>query len=100
MAAFDETDRRRLLADVSIDRNHRKINAATENAGRFQRLRDKYGSIKGWLDSHPGKSQEEWAKLLKSRFVFTGTEPTGEFLMTTGYLPLAHESRCWHHAED
>ena len=99
VAAFDDSDRRRLLADASIIRNRRKIDAAFENARRFQRLRNEYGSIKSWLDGHVGKSKEEWVKLFKAHFVFTGPEITGEFLMTTGYLPFTHEPHCWLYTE-
>ena len=33
-------------------------------------------------------------KLFKKTFVFTGGEITGEFLMSTGYLPGAHVETC------
>ena len=99
VASFGEEDRQRLLADPSIIRNRRKIDAAIENAREFQRLRDEYGSIKRWLDSHAGKSREEWVKLFKSHFTFTGPEITGEFLLSTGYLHFAHQPRCWRSTE-
>ena len=33
-------------------------------------------------------------KLFKRTFVFTGGEITGEFLISTGYLPGAHDESC------
>jgi len=33
-------------------------------------------------------------KLFKRTFVFTGGEITGEFLISTGYLPGAHVEKC------
>jgi DNA-3-methyladenine glycosylase I len=35
-----------------------------------------------------------WVKLFRSTFRFTGGEIVGEFLMSTGYLPGAHEQDC------
>jgi DNA-3-methyladenine glycosylase I len=87
------------MADVSIVRNRRKINAAIVNARVFQELRGQYGSIKTWLDSQeaefPQKTKADWVSLFKTKFLFTGPEITGEFLMSTGYLPSFHESKCW-----
>jgi len=39
-------------------------------------------------------SKEEWVRLFKQTFRFTGGEITGEFLMSLGYLPGAHHPRC------
>jgi DNA-3-methyladenine glycosylase I len=39
-------------------------------------------------------TKEEWVKLFKKTFLFTGGEITGEFLISTGYLPGAHEKTC------
>ncbi|MEM6917010.1 MAG: DNA-3-methyladenine glycosylase I, partial [Verrucomicrobiota bacterium] len=47
-----------------------------------------------WLDHHHPLSKEEWVKLFKKTFKFTGGEITGEFLMSTGYLPGAHVESC------
>ena len=44
-----------------------------------------------WLDAHPPRSREEWRKLFKETFRFTGGEIVGEFLISTGYLPGAHD---------
>lgn len=94
IASYDEMDRARLLTDAGIIRNRLKVNAAIENARRIQTLRNEYGSFKGWLDNHHPQTLENWTKLFKRTFLFTGGEIVKEFLMSTGYLPGAHTSDC------
>ena len=94
VAAYGEPDIARLLADAGIIRNRLKIKAVIENARRIQTLRGEYGSFTGWLDAHHPLSLEEWTKLFKKTFVFTGGEIVKEFLRSTGYLPDAHDPDC------
>ncbi|GAA4820906.1 DNA-3-methyladenine glycosylase I [Algivirga pacifica] len=94
VANFTEEDRERLLTDAGIIRNKLKVNAAIHNAQRIQELQQEYGSFKAWLDTHHPKTKEEWVKLFKKTFKFTGGEITNEFLMSTGYLPGAHHPDC------
>jgi len=94
LAAYGEADITRLLADAGIIRNRLKINAAIENARRIRGLRAEYGSFQGWLDAHHPLSLEEWTKLFKKTFVFTGGEIVNEFLVSSGYLPHAHDPDC------
>lgn len=94
VARFTEKDRARLLADAGIIRNRLKINAAIENAKHIQILRKEFGSFKGWLDLHHPLTKDEWTKLFKKTFVFTGGEIVNEFLLSTGYLPGAHDKDC------
>lgn len=94
VAGYGESDRARLLADAGIIRNRLKINAAIENAKRIQALQREFGSFKAWLDAQPLQSKDEWTKLFKKTFVFTGGEIVNEFLMSTGYLPGAHSEDC------
>lgn len=94
VAAYDEADRKRLLNDAGIVRNHLKINAAIENARRLVNLRAEYGSFAAWLNRHHPQSKEEWVRLFKKSFLFTGGEIVNEFLMSTGYLPGAHRPDC------
>jgi DNA-3-methyladenine glycosylase I len=94
IAAYGAEARARLLADAGIIRNRLKIDAAIENARRVQALRADHGSFAGWLDAHHPLSKEEWTRLFKKTFVFTGGEIVGEFLVSTGYLPGAHEEAC------
>jgi DNA-3-methyladenine glycosylase I len=94
VAAFGQRDVARLLADASIIRNRLKVAAAIENAKRLLPIIDSHGSFADWLDAHHPLSKDEWIKLFKKTFVFTGGEITGEFLMSLGYLPNAHAPHC------
>lgn len=94
VAGYGEPEHMRLLADPGIIRNKLKVNAAVENAKRILALRAEFGSFKGWLDAHHPRSKDEWTKLFKKTFVFTGGEIVNEFLMSTGYLPGAHTPDC------
>jgi DNA-3-methyladenine glycosylase I len=96
VAKYDEEDRARLLADAGIIRNRLKVNAAIVNAQKILELRREYGSFKGWLDVQANRllTKDEWIKLFKKTFVFTGGEIVNEFLLSTGYLPGAHEKDC------
>jgi DNA-3-methyladenine glycosylase I len=94
VAAYKEGDRERLLNDAGIIRNRLKINAAIENANSILALQKEYGSFEKWLAHHHPGTKEEWVKLFKKTFRFTGGEIVNEFLMSTGYLPNAHEESC------
>lgn len=94
VAAFDEADRARLLSDAGIIRNRLKVNAAIENARRVQSLRAEHGGFVDWLDKHHPMVKDDWVRLFKKTFLFTGGEITGEFLMSLGYLPGAHRMDC------
>jgi len=94
IAAYGDEDIARLLADAGIIRNRLKINAAIVNAQRVLELRSDSGSFKGWLDHNHPRSKEEWVKLFKKTFVFTGGEIVNEFLISTGYLAGAHDESC------
>jgi DNA-3-methyladenine glycosylase I len=94
VASYGEQDVARLLADAGIIRNRLKIQAVIENARRIQDLRAEFGSFKGWLDAQAPLALEEWTKLFKKTFVFTGGEIVHEFLVSTGYLPGAHDHDC------
>lgn len=94
VARFKEKDRERLLADASIIRNRLKVDAAIANANTILGLQKEYGSFRAWLQHHHPLSKEEWVALFKKTFRFTGGEITGEFLMSTGYLPGAHHDKC------
>ncbi len=94
VANYTEKDHARLLSDAGIIRNRLKVNAAIVNAQRILELQKEHGSFKGWLDSHHPRPKEEWVKLFKQTFVFTGGEIVNEFLLSTGYLPGAHEETC------
>jgi DNA-3-methyladenine glycosylase I len=94
IAKYTEKDRARLLSNAGIIRNRLKVNAAIVNAQKILELRKDFGSFKGWLDANHPLKKEEWVKLFKKTFVFTGGEIVNEFLISTGYLPGAHQADC------
>ena len=94
VAMYDEKDCARLLADAGIIRNRLKVNAAIVNAQKILEFKNEFGSFAGWLDAHHPLTREEWTKLFKKTFVFTGGEIVNEFLLSTGYLPDAHQADC------
>jgi len=91
VARFTARDRQRLMKNEGIIRNRLKINAAIENAKRILALSQPFAA---WLEAHHPRSKEEWVKLFKKTFVFTGGEITSSFLISIGYLPGAHEKSC------
>jgi DNA-3-methyladenine glycosylase I len=94
VAAYADKDRDRLLNDAGIIRNRLKIEAAITNAQTILLLRQSHGSFKNWLDTHHPLPLDQWVKLFKKTFRFTGGEIVNEFLMSTGYLPGAHVPDC------
>lgn len=94
VAAYTEEDRYRLLNDAGIIRNKLKINAAIENAKAIVLLQNEFGSFEKWLEHHHPKTKEEWVKLFKKTFRFTGGEIVNEFLMSIGFLSGAHSADC------
>lgn len=94
VAAYGDEERERLLSDAGIVRNRLKVDAAIHNAARILELRGSHGSFAGWLDAHHPMRKEDWVRLFRQTFRFTGGEITGEFLISTGYLPGAHHPSC------
>jgi len=94
VAKYDKSDIKLLLSDPGIIRNRLKINAAIYNARRIVELQKEFGSFKNWLDKNHPLSLEEWVKIFKKTFKFTGGEITKEFLVSAGYLEGAHIKEC------
>src|SRR5688500_1444994 len=94
VAGFKEKDFERLINDPGIIRNRLKINAAIENAKTVLKIQREFGSFKKWLEHHHPKTKDEWIKLFKLTFKFTGGEIVNEFLISTGYIPGAHIESC------
>ncbi len=94
VAKYGEKDRARLLEDAGIIRNKLKVNAAIVNAQKILELKKEHGSFKAWLDKNHPLTKDEWVKVFKKTFVFTGGEIVNEFLMSTGYLAGAHDESC------
>jgi DNA-3-methyladenine glycosylase I len=99
VAAYDEAKIASLLENAGIIRNRLKVRAAVTNAQRILQLKQEYGSFKQWLDQNSLKSLDEWTKLFKKTFTFVGGEIVNEFLMSTGYLPGAHQEDCFRYEE-
>ncbi len=94
VAAYGEADRERLLSDKGIIRNRKKVDAVIDNARRLIAIRDSHGGFHNWLQLHHPRAHEDWTKLFRETFVFTGPLVVEEFLLSTGYLPGAHTARC------
>lgn len=94
IAGYKEKDVARLLNDAGIIRNRLKVNAAIENAKTILQLQKEFGSFREWLQHHHPKAKDEWVKLFKKTFRFTGGEIVNEFLVSAGYLPGAHGEHC------
>lgn len=94
VSRYTEKKKNKLLQDAGIIRNRLKIEATIHNAGIIKLIQKEHGSFKKWLDHHHPKTKEEWVKLFKLTFRFTGGEIVNEFLMSTGYLPGAHVETC------
>ena len=94
VSRYTEKKKERLMQDAGIIRNRLKIEATIENAKKIKQIQKEFGSFGKWLDHHHPNSKEEWVKIFKTTFRFTGGEIVNEFLMSTGYLPGAHIETC------
>lgn len=94
VARYTDKKKEKLMQDAGIIRNRLKIEATIHNAQRILQIQKEYGSFKEWLNIHHPKTKEEWVKLFKQTFRFTGGEIVNEFLMSIGYLPGAHAETC------
>lgn len=94
IAHYTDKERQRLLSNAAIIRNRLKVEAVIHNAGVILGMRDTHGGFAKWLDAHHPLTKAQWVKLFRKTFKFTGGEITGEFLMSTGYLPGTHRTDC------
>lgn len=94
LAHFSTHDVERLLANPGVIRMRKKIEAIVYNAQEVLHLQQEYGSFKAWLDHHHPIEVDQWIKLFKKHFKFTGKEITKEFLLATGYIEGAHAPKC------
>jgi DNA-3-methyladenine glycosylase I len=94
VASYNKKQINRLLNDPGIIRNRLKIQAAVDNAKKILEIKKEHGSFKKWLDKQHPLSREEWVKIFKNNFRFTGGEIVNEFLVSSGYLPGAHIPAC------
>ena len=94
VSRYNERKMAKLLQDTGIIRNRLKIEATVDNAKRIKTIQKEFGSFKKWLDIHHPKTRDEWTKLFKQTFRFTGGEIVNEFFVSTGYLAGAHIESC------
>ena len=94
VARYGAKEKRRLLADAGIIRNRLKVEAVVHNAGVLLALRKSHGSFASWIDARHPLPKDEWVKLFRATFRFTGGEIVNEFLVSTGWLPGAHAPSC------
>jgi len=94
IAAYQPKEVNRLLEDKTIIRNRLKIQAIIANAKVVLSMRQSHGGFAKWLAAHHPRGKSEWVKLFRKTFKFTGSEIAGEFLMSIGFLPGAHEPTC------
>ena len=96
VASYGEEEFLRLMNDPGIIRNRLKINSAIENAKIILKIKEESGSFRKWLDTRAENhgTPEDWTRLFKKTFKFTGGEIVNEFLISTGYLPGAHNHDC------
>jgi DNA-3-methyladenine glycosylase I len=94
VANYDEKEVARLLNDTGVIRNKLKVSAAIHNAKEILKLQAEHGTFKNWIEHQHPKTKEEWVKIFKKTFKFTGGEIVNEFLMSTGYLSGAHDADC------
>jgi len=80
VAAYDELDLERLLADAGIVRNARKIEATIENARTMQQLIVEHGSFYDYLRTLDGLAYEERKKVLTKQFRHLGRTSCFVFL--------------------
>jgi DNA-3-methyladenine glycosylase I len=117
VAAYDAAKIAKLLTDAGIIRNRAKIAAPIENARRFLRVQEEYGSFDAYVWRFVGglPKQNAWRSLhevpattpdsdalskdLKSRgFKFVGSTICYAFMQATGMVN-DHIVSCFRHAE-
>jgi len=94
VSRYSEKKIEKLMQDAGIIRNRLKIESTIENAKRIKAIQKEFGSFKNWLDQHHPLAKDEWVKIFKKTFRFTGGEIVNEFLVSSGYLPGAHVASC------
>lgn len=99
IANYTEADRNRLLNDTGIIRNRLKVNAAIINAQRILEIQKEYGSFFEWIKQQKASQIQEWVKVFKREFKFTGGEIVNEFLMTIGRIDGSHSPECSRYKE-
>lgn len=99
IAAYDDNDIKRLLADAGIVRNRLKIEAIIHNARCVLALQKTHGSWHQWLLAQGDLDLKNWLKRFKAAgFRFVGGKILQEFLTSCAYMDGAHDADCPVHA--
>jgi 3-methyladenine DNA glycosylase Tag len=91
VASLDEAGVDRLMGDVRVIRNRRKLEAVVANARRMLELEAEHGGFDRYLDSLG--DYEATRRELRKQFAFLGDAGTWYFLWTVGRKVPAHEHR-------
>lgn len=111
VAAYDDTDVARLMADPAIIRNRLKIRAAIGNARVFRQIRDEFGSFDAYLRLFTGGAvlieHDRTTNALSDRLSrdlhrrgmrFVGSTILYSFLQAVGVIN-SHEPGCFLHPD-
>ena len=85
VAAYEEPDIDRLLADSGIIRNGKKVVGTVENAREFQRIEREDGGVTKWLRSL-GADSDAMQDAVKKRFHHIGQTTARMFLTCVGAI--------------
>ena len=94
VSMYSNDDIESLLSNAGVIRNRLKINAIIYNANKIIEIQKDFGSFYLWLKKLKGKDIEDWVKIFKMNFKFTGPEITKEFLMSIAFVEGAHVKSC------
>ena len=95
VAKFTDKDTKRLMADSSIVRNEKKIQATVRNAGEFLKLEKEHGTFQKYLDSF-GKDESRMLEAVAERFEHVGPSTARMFLWSSGCeLTPTKEEKKW-----
>lgn len=85
VASFGPKDEERLLSNPKIVRNKAKIEAAIENARRFEEIQKEYGSFRKYINSLDKRDNYAGAiKNISKRFARMGPSSSRIFLYSVG----------------
>jgi DNA-3-methyladenine glycosylase I len=94
VSKLTEKDVKKLMGDVGIVRNEKKIRATINNAGEFVSLEKEFGSFKGYVASF-GQDEKRLQEDLQEKFKHVGGSTARMFLWSVGYdlTPTAEEKK-------
>lgn len=95
VAAIDTVGVERLMQEVTIIRNRKKIEATVENAKIVKRLIEGFGSVGSALTQVPEGELYNW---LQRTFRFVGRTTAESIAFATGLVPAPHDADCWLHS--